>query len=192
MRTLTQVWVFFVGVTLLLLLTGFQLAGRRGLLLAFLLSLLFIYATLHRGLALFQKHLNVKKWDGNDSTGFSNQIQSIKKEYNMTNVKLHYTNKASPPLVWKNDPTEGHVLVHHDLIQALTSNEKKILAHFLLAHLNERSFLIPRVLSIFEQGFWGLNYLLSPVATLITCTLPSSLPFSDSETATSRPSGEGS
>lgn len=171
MRTLTQVWVFFVSTTLFLLLLGFQVAGRRGLLFAFLISLFLIYATLHRGLALFKKHLNVKKWDGNDSTGFSNTLQSLKKDYNMSRVMLHFTIKPSPPLVWKNDPTEGHVLVHQQLVEHLNSSEKKLLAHFLLAHLNERSFLIPRLLSIFEQGFWGLNYILAPVATMITFVL---------------------
>ncbi len=171
MRTLTQVWVFFVGVTLFLLLAGFQIAGRRGLFFAFTVSLILIYATLHRGLALFKKHLNVKEWDGNDSTGFSNSLQSLKKDYGMSKVMLHYTYKPSPPLVWKNDPNEGHILVNHQLIEHLDISEKKLLAHFLLAHLNERSFLIPRVLSIFEQGFWGLNYLLAPIATFVTLLL---------------------
>ena len=168
MRTLTQVWVFFVGLTLFLLLTGFQLAGRRGLLLAFLVSLALIYATLHRGLALFKKHLNVKAWDGNDPTGFSNALQSLKKEYHLSRVMLHFTNQSSPPLVWKNSPGEGHVMVHHQLLEHLNSAEKKLLAHFLLAHLNERSFLMPRVLSIFEQGFWGLNLLMAPFVTFFT------------------------
>jgi hypothetical protein len=177
MRTLTQVWVFFVSITLFLLLMGFQFAGRRGLLFAFLISLILIYATLHRGLFLFKKHLNIKEWDGNDATGFSNLLQTLKKDHMMAKVMLHYTTKPSPPLVWKNDPTEGHVLVNQELIEHLSPSEKKLLAHFLLAHLNERSFLVPRVLSIFEQGFWGLNYLLSPFVIIITYVMrmPSSV-----------------
>jgi hypothetical protein len=168
MRTLTQVWVFFVSLTLFLLLAGFQLAGRRGLLAAFLLSLALIYATLHRGLALFKKHLNARPWDGNDSTGFANTLYGLKREYGLSEVMLHYTSHPSPPLVWKNSPREGHVLVNHHLIDHLTPSEKKLLAHFLLAHLNERSFLMPRVLSIFEQGFWGVNHLLAPFVTFFT------------------------
>ncbi len=168
MRTLTQVWVFFVSLTLFLLLAGFHLAGRRGLLLAFLISLALIYATLHRGLALFKKHLNVKEWDGNDPTGFANTVQSLKKEYNLSQVMIHFTSSPSPPLVWKNSPMEGHVMVHLELIEHLNPSERKLLAHFLLAHLNERSFLMPRVLSIFEQGFWGLNHVFAPFVTLFT------------------------
>ncbi len=168
MRTLTQVWVFFVSLTLFLLLAGFQLAGRRGLLLAFLLSLVLIYATLHRGLALFKKHLNVKAWEGNDPTGFSNSLQTLKGEYNLSRVMLHFSNNASPPLVWKNTPGEGHVMVNHLLLEHLSIPEKKLLAHFLLAHLNERSFLMPRVLSIFEQGFWGVNLVMAPFVSFFT------------------------
>lgn len=168
MRTLTQVWVFFVSLTLFLLLTGFQLAGRRGLLFAFLVSLVLIYATLHRGLALFKKHLNVKEWDGNDPTGLANTLQALKQEYGLSRVMLHFSSNPSPPLVWKNSPQEGHVMVHTNLVAHLNPSERKLLAHFLLAHLNERSFLMPRVLSIFEQGFWGLNYLMAPFATFFT------------------------
>lgn len=171
MRTLTQVWVFFVSSTLILLIIGFQLGGRRGLFAAFLLSLLLIYATLHRGLALFKKHLNIRSWQGSDVSGFLSLLQNLKKDYNLSKVHLHFTNRNSPPLVWKNNPTEGHILIHSDLIHHLQPQEKKILAHFLLSHLNERSFLIPRVLSIFEQGFWGLNYFLSPFVSLLTVIL---------------------
>lgn len=166
MRTLTQVWVFFVSLTLFLLLAGFQFAGRRGLLFAFLISLALIYATLHRGLALFKKHLNIKEWDGNDATGFAGTLQSLKRDYRLSHVMLHFTANPSPPLVWKNSPDEGHVLINSNLIEHLNPSERKLLAHFLLAHLNERSFLMPRVLSIFEQGFWGLNYLFGPFVTL--------------------------
>lgn len=168
MRTLTQVWVFFVSLTVLFLLAGFQLAGRRGLLFAFLLSLALMYVTLHRGLALFKKHLNVKEWDGNDPTGFASTLQSLKRDYNLSRVMLHFTTQPSPPLVWKNNPDEGHVMINTQLLEHLNASERKLLAHFLLAHLNERSFLMPRVLSIFEQGFWGLNYVLGPFVTFFT------------------------
>lgn len=171
MRTLTQVWVFFVSMTLILLVIGFQLAGRRGLFVAFILSLVFIYATLHRGLSLFRYHLKSKEWVGHDRMGFFNLLQSLKRSYLLTDVKLHYADEATPPLVWKNNSRVGHILLNPELIEHLTPTEKKILAHFLLAHLSERSFLAPRLLSIFEQGFWGLNYILAPIVHLITWIL---------------------
>ena len=84
----------------------------------------------------------------------------------MNEVILHFSKKPSPPLVWKNSPDSGHVLLYRELLDHLTPNEKNILAHFVLAHLSERTFLVPRILSIFEQGFWGLNYLVAPIATV--------------------------
>jgi hypothetical protein len=165
MRTLTQVWVFFVSLTLVLLFAGFQIGGRRGLFFAFIFSLFLIYATLHRGLALFKRHLNVKEQHGNDTNGFLELLQFYKNQFGMNEVILHFSNKPTPPLVWKNSPDSGHVLVHRKLLEHLTVAEKNILAHFVLAHLAERTFLIPRILSIFEQGFWGMNYVIAPIAT---------------------------
>ena len=171
MRTLTQVWVFFVAMTFILLFSGFHWAGRRGLFAAFLLSLVLVYATLHRGLRLFKKHLNAKEWTGNDSRGFYNLLQTLKGDYRMNSVQLHYASEPTPPLIWKNNSRTGHVLIHPVLIDHLSDVEQKILAHFVLAHLSERSFLAPRILSIFEQGFWGLNYLFTPIVQLITWLL---------------------
>ncbi len=171
MRTLTQVWVFFVGLTLVLLFAGFQLGGRRGLFISFIISLVIIYATLHRGLALFKKHLNVKEQNGNDTADFLKLLNQTKAHFNMQTIHLHYSNKPSPPLVWKNSPESGHVMIHCDLLANLSQLEQNILAHFVLAHLQERSFLIPRILSIFEQGFWGVNYLIGPIATITTQVL---------------------
>ncbi|MBC7420388.1 MAG: hypothetical protein H7328_06625 [Bdellovibrio sp.] len=168
---MTQVWVFFVSLTLVLLFIGFQFGGRRGLFISFLISLVLIYATLHRGLALFKKHLNVKEQRGNDTAGFLKQLQTIKQNFGMRSIQLHYSYQPSPPLVWKNSPESGHVMIHRDLLNHLNETEKNILAHFVLAHLHERSFLIPRILSIFEQGFWGLNYLIAPIATILTQVL---------------------
>ena len=171
MRTLTQVWVFFVGLTLVLLFAGFQWGGRRGLFISFLISLVLIYATLHRGLALFKKHLNIKQQYGNDTARFFKQLEQTKMQFGMKQIYLHYSNKASPPLVWKNSPFSGHIMLHKNLLSHLNENEQNILAHFVLAHLQERSFLIPRILSIFEQGFWGLNYLVAPIALILTQVL---------------------
>ena len=96
MRTLTQVWVFFVSLTLVLLFAGFQLGGRRGLFISFIVSLVLIYATLHRGLALFKKHLNIKEQKGNDTHGFLKRLNQTKKQFGMKEVHLHYSNKPSP------------------------------------------------------------------------------------------------
>lgn len=128
MRTLTQVWVFFVSLTFVLLLLGFQLGGRRGLFIAFLLSLLIIYATLHRGLALFKRHLNIKELTGSNSGGFLILLQQTKSQFDMQEVHLHFSKNPTPPLVWKNSPHEGHILIHQDLLNHLSQDEKHIFA----------------------------------------------------------------
>lgn len=177
MRTLTQVWVFFVSLTFVLLVAGFEWGGRRGLFISLIISLAIIYATLHRGLALFKKHLNIKEQMGNDTSHFLRMLNQTKAQFKMRSIHFHYSNRPSPPLVWKNSPDSGHVMIHRDLLNHLSEHEKNILAHFVLAHLQERSFLVPRILSIFEQGLWGMNYLVAPIATLITQILriPTSL-----------------
>lgn len=168
MRTLAQVWVFFVGITLVLLVIGFQLGSRLGLFIAFAINLLLIYATLHRGLALFKKHLNVKELTGNDTTGFIQLIEKLSPEYGMKKVYLNLSVENSPPLVWKTTKDSGYIMLHQNLLAHLNLNEKTMLAHLMLSHLKQKTILIPRLLSIFEQGFLGLNYLLAPLVTLLT------------------------
>lgn len=183
MRTLAQVWVFFVGITLVLLVMGFHFGSRTGLFIAFLISLILIYATLHRGLALFKKHLNVKELTGNDTTGFMNTLEKLSPAYGIKKVYLNFSTENSPPLVWKSAPQTGYIMLHQQLLEHLNPEEKILLAHLTLAHLKQKSILMPRLFSIFEQGFFGLNYLLAPLVTLsaFLLRLPSKILKADQE-----------
>ncbi|MBC7466667.1 MAG: hypothetical protein H7256_11810 [Bdellovibrio sp.] len=167
MRTLTQVWVFFVSLTVAFLFIGFQFYGRLGLFVSFLASLLLIYITLHKGLWFFRRHLEFKEILGSDPTGFLNSLNAVKRDYDINVIHLYTTNDAVPPLVWKDYPKTGFIILHEDLLKHLTEKEKHILVHFLFAHLKVRPTFRPRLFSIFEFGFLKLQFLLSPFMSLL-------------------------
>ncbi len=157
MRTLTQVWVFFLTLTFLFLLLGFQLAGRLGLFIAFIVSLFIVYATLHRGVRLFKKKLNAQLFSGNDSSGFLTELNAQKLKFGLRKIHVYRTGFQTPPLVWRSRSTEGHLLINQQLLDNLNAREIRLLSLLLLSHLEKRSFLITPILSVINQSFYGLN-----------------------------------
>jgi hypothetical protein len=157
MRTLTQVWVFFIALTFLFLLLGFQLAGRLGLFVAFLISLFLVYATLHRGIRLFKRKLNAQDFSGNDITGFLTEIQNNKLKFGFRKIHVYKTLHSTPPLIWRSRRSEGHLIVNSKLLDNLNEVEVKLLSIFLLSHLQTRSFLITPILSVINQSFFNFN-----------------------------------
>lgn len=173
MRTLTQVWVFFLTLTFLFLLLGFQLAGRAGLLIAFLISLYIVYATLHRGLKLFKKKLNAKEFNGHDPSGFLTEIQNHKMKFGFKKINVYRTDQNSPPLIWKSKTGEGHFVLNQSLLNNLNREEIRFLALLFLSHLECRSFLVTPILSVINQSFYNFNIfsvLLSAGVTFILDT----------------------
>lgn len=168
MRTLTQVWFFFTTLTFLFLLLGFQLAGRIGLLIALLTSLFFIYAALHRGLKLFRKKLNAKMFSGHDPTNFLIEVQKNKFYFGFKKIFIYQSEFNTPPLVWKSNDDEGHIVIHFKLLENIEPNEVHLLALLLLSHLKNRSFLITPILSVINQSFFNLNIFSIFFSTLIT------------------------
>ena len=164
MRTLTQVWVFFLSLTFLFLLLGFHLAGRVGLFVAFLISLLLVYATLQRGLNLFRKKLNAQDYTGNDPSGFLTEIQKNKLKFGFKKIYVYHTEHNTPPLIWKNKPDEGHLVLNNNLLQNLNPNEIKLLSSLLLSHLENRSFLITPILSVINQSLLNLGMISSAIS----------------------------
>ncbi|OFZ30122.1 MAG: hypothetical protein A2622_09745 [Bdellovibrionales bacterium RIFCSPHIGHO2_01_FULL_40_29] len=170
MRTLTQVWVFFVTLTITLLVIGFQLRGRLGLFLSFLFSLFLIYIILHRGVLLFKNQLSYKEQLGSDPTGFVKLLNTLNIQYTggqHMDLHLFFAKDNTPPLVWKDYPNKGFIVIHESLLEHLTENEKKILAHFLLSHLKMHPTFRPRLFSVFEMGFLHLQFLFSPIISLV-------------------------
>lgn len=168
MRTLTQVWVFFIALTFLFILLGFQLAGRIGLLTAFLLSLFFIYATLQRGLRLFKNKLMASEFCGNDVSGLLNELNHRKSNFGFKKIVVYTTETPTPPLIWKNTSDEGHILINSKLPQSLSPVEIKLLSIFLLSHLENRSFIITPILSVINQTFFNLNIFTILISSIVT------------------------
>ncbi len=157
MRTLTQVWVFFIALSFLFLFLGFQLMGRTGLFVTFLISLFFIYATLHRGLKLFRKKLNASEFNGNDPSGFLSAIKLNQAKFGFNKITVHTTEHNSPPLIWKSQSDEAHLVINFRLLQNLNAVEIRLLSLLLLSHLENRSFLCTPILSVINQSFFNLN-----------------------------------
>ena len=171
MRTLTQVWVFFISLTLILLIVGFQFKGRLGLFLSFLFSLFLIYIILHRGVLLFQKQLTYTEVLGSDATGFLKTLNSLKTQYDIGKIQLFFAESNTPPLVWRDYPNLGLIVVHKHLFNHLTDKEKNLLAHFLLSHLKLRPTFRPRLFSVFEMGFLHLQFLFIPIISFFAWVL---------------------
>ncbi len=171
MRTLTQVWVFFISLTITLLIIGFQLRGRLGLFLSFLFSLFLIYIILHRGVLLFQKQLLYKEVIGSDNTGFLKSLNLLKDNYQIDKIHLFFSGDPTPPLVWRDYPNSGFIVIHEQLLKHLNEKELVILLHFLLSHLKSRPTFRPRIFSIFEMGFLHLQFLFVPLISMIATML---------------------
>lgn len=168
MRTLTQVWLFFSALIFLFLLLGFQLAGRFGLFTALIINLSLIYATLHRGLKLFKKKLKATAFIGHDSSGFIYELQTNKQMFGFKKIYIYKTEYHTPPLIWKSNPFEGHILLNLKLLDNLQPEEIKLLALLLLSHLENRSFFVTPLLSVINQSFLNMTIFSNIISSLIT------------------------
>lgn len=164
---MTQVWVFFVGLTLLLLITGFHFGGRLGLFMAFLLSLFFLYLVLKKGLWIFTRHFAYKKASGSDAHGLLNILNDLKYQYGFQEITLFYTLERTSPLVWRESKTHCNILLCEQLAQILTPHEKIILCHLMLSHLENRSAFLSRFFSTVYQSFGYLRFLASPLLSFL-------------------------
>lgn len=164
MRTLTQVWVFFLVLIFLLLVTGFEVAGRLGLFISFLLSLYLVGATLRSGLQLFQKKLKSFPLKGHDQSNFLHEIEKNKLRFGFKNIHVHLSPEPSEPLIWKSADNEAFILLSEPLLNILNREQCSLLALLCLSHLEKRQLLLPSLLSVLLQSplyYTGLPSLLS-------------------------------
>ena len=161
MSTLTQVWVFTLFFCATVLVTGFKLAGRMGLLLSFAVCAIYAYLFFHRGLkTLFSTHLKkykekspIQPFSGSDVAGLHKLINETKTLYNLKSVQIYYTEENTLPLLWRDFFDQGHIIVNSNLVMRLNPDEKLILAHWLLAHLSTHSLLARRFFAILYLSF---------------------------------------
>lgn len=168
MRALTQVWFFFLTLTFLFLLLGFHLAGRAGLFIAFIVSVILVYATLQRGITLFKKKLNAHEFSGNDPSGFLTELNKNKLNFGFRKLYVYKTSHKTPPLIWKSKANEGHILLHEQLLDNLNVEEIRLSALLFLSHLENRSFLVTPILSVINQSLLNFKVIVLPVSILIT------------------------
>lgn len=163
MNTLTEVWVFSIAICSIILVSSFKMAGRLGLFIGFLISLVFIYLLLHKGLKLFLDQIKSELHKGSDPTGFNQLISQNITQYPIHKYYLHYTNERSHPLVWRDFKNEAHFVVNKNMVELLDSEEKFILVHLLLSHGTEHSKLRRRFFSIIYLSLHPVSRWLSPI-----------------------------
>jgi hypothetical protein len=163
MNTLTQVWVLSIALCSVILVSTFKLAGRLGLFVGFILSLVVIYLLLHKGLKLFLDQINSKLHKGSDPTGFNQLIFRCLQNYPIQQYYLHYTTEPTHPLVWRNFKNDIHLVVNKDMVENLDSDEKIILAHLLLSHGSVHSNLDRRLFSILFLSLRPISRFLAPL-----------------------------
>lgn len=166
MNALTQVWVFCFALCSVVLVVGFKIAGRLGLLVSFFLCIGLLYLLLHKGLELYLNHLRAEEKKGSDSTGFKSLLKQFENQYGFNNTVLYYTQEPTHPLVWQTFNTQLHVLIHPELVKNMELTEKKMLAHLLLSHGREHSRLRRRFLSILFLAFSPISSVFSSLFNL--------------------------
>jgi hypothetical protein len=161
MNTLTQVWVFCIGLCSALLVVGFKFLGRPGLIGAFLLCLGVLYLFLHRGMQLYLTQLKANKKVGNDTTGFISLIQKLESRYQFRNTATYFSGQPTQPLVWQDFHGSLSILIYPEVLNHLNDDEKKMLAHVLLAHGRSHNQLRRRFMSIVFLAMRPLSQALS-------------------------------
>jgi hypothetical protein len=157
MRTLTQVWFIHTSIALIFLLLSFQLLGRVGILLGLGGVLIFLYAALRKNLQFLWLPQKTQLLCGNDPSGFLQLIQEKQFEYGFKKIEIYLSPKHTPPLVWKNSDEYGRIIINENLLSNLSYDEIKLFTHFILAHLQCRSFVLPQFLSSVRWSFLLLN-----------------------------------
>lgn len=163
MNTLTQVWVFSIALCSFILVISFKLAGRLGLFIGFILSLVLLYLLLHKGLQVLLDQIKAKLHKGSDPTGLNQLLLTYQNQYPIKKYYLHFTDAKSQPLVWRNLSDELHIILNKSMVENLDADEKKILAHLVLSHGTHQSKLRRRLLSILYLALNPFSRVLSPV-----------------------------
>ncbi len=142
MKTSTKVWIFLVGISLLILFFAYEWLGRWGLLISFLSLMASNSLIFYFGESLILKKLNAKKCIGQDPWGLLDKIQFLSNQLDCEPPDLFVIEKNSASIFsvfrpWKKPAlcfTEG-------LLKKLTPNEIDAVITYQLVHMqNFQSF----------------------------------------------------
>ncbi|MES2800861.1 MAG: hypothetical protein V4654_00085 [Bdellovibrionota bacterium] len=167
MKTLTQVWLISAASCFIFLILGFQVGGRLGLLISFLLCLVLLYLIFHRGLHIFIERTRAQEILGNDPYKLAGLFQQHALAYGFRKVRLFVTDRPTPPLVWPEFSNQLVVFLNVQTLEQLTANEKKIFAHLLLSHGFLHSKLTRKTLGLIYISLAPLEKLSAPLFNAI-------------------------
>lgn len=167
MKTLTQVWLISAASCFILLILGFQVGGRLGLLVAFLLCLVLLYLIFHRGLEIFIERTRAQEILGNDPYKLTGLFKQHALAYGFRNVRLFVTDRPTPPLVWPEFSSQLVVFLNVQTLEQLTTTEKKVFAHLLLSHGFLHSKLTRKTLGLIYISLAPLEKLTAPLFNAI-------------------------
>lgn len=162
MKTLTQVWLICAASCFIFLILGFQVGGRLGLLVTFLLCLVLLYLIFHKGLKLFIARTSAQEILGNDPYELTGLFKQYALAYGFRKVRLFVTDKPTPPLVWPEFSNQLVVFLNSKTLEQLNPTEKKLFAHMLLSHGFLHSKLTRKTLGLIYISLSPLDKVLAP------------------------------
>ena len=168
---MTQVWLICATSCFMLLILGFEIAGRLGLFISFLVCLILLYLIFYKGLKIFIERTKAKEILGNEPYHLAPLFEKHALAYGFRDVRLFVTPNHTPPLVWPEFSNHLVVFLNQNTLENLTSTEKKLLVHMLLGHGFLQSKLTRKTLGLtfmsltpfeklFAPFFNGLAYIL--------------------------------
>ncbi len=163
MKTLTQVWLICATSCFLFLILGFQLAGRLGLLVSFLLCLVLLYLIFHKGLKIFIERTRANEILGNDPYKLTGLFKQHALAYGFRKVRLYVTDRPTPPLVWPEFSNQLVVFINASTLEQLTAPEKKLFVHLLLSHGFLQSKLLRKTMGLIYISLAPLEKLFAPL-----------------------------
>lgn len=163
MKTLTQVWLISAATCFVILILGFQIAGRLGLLVAFLLCLVLLYLIFRKGLNIFIARTKALEITGNDPYKMIIHLKQHALAYGFRSIRLFVSDNPTPPLVWPEFSNQLVVMVNKKTLEQLTTAEKKIFAHMLLSHGFLHSKLLRKTLGLIYISLSPIERIFAPL-----------------------------
>lgn len=171
MKTLTQVWLICAASCFIFLILGFQVGGRLGLLVAFLLCLVLLYLIFHKGLKIFVNRTSAKEIVGIDPYELTGLFKQNALAYGIRKVRFFVTDKPTPPLVWPEFSNQLVVFLNSQTLEQLNPAEKKLLVHMLLSHGFLHSKLTRKTLGLIYISLSPFDKVLAPLFNALAYAL---------------------
>ncbi len=160
-NTSTKVWFFIIGSSLTLLVLGYQLGERLGLLVSFFLALLLNILVFFYGESRVLKTLHARKIGGQDAWGLLEQIKKISAELQMSTPSVYIiptesVNAFAVGHSWR----RGSLGFTSGLLQTLESEELKAVIAYQLCQIRRLDTFAFSVSSTLANAIVGFGQLI--------------------------------